>query len=155
MKKEVEDRIRWLEEHNAGEITPEMVVNDAMVPDSPLHSEFNWDKDQAAWAHWLDTARSLIRSVKLVIHTDTKTIETVAYVRDPSKDKKEQGYLSVERLRTDEDSAREALLNEFKRAGSALKRAQRLAIAFNLESEVECMAKQLNKIRRNVELKTL
>lgn len=149
-KKPVIAHLHFLEQKH-GHLTPEMVVNDAMSPDSPLHGEFMWDKDTAAQAHWIEQARRLIRSVKIIITTETKVIKTVAYVRDPTKEGNEQGYLSVERIRGDKDIAREALVEEFKRAGSALQRAQRLAIAFGIEDQIEVMAKQIQQIRRDVE----
>ncbi len=149
-KKTVVNHLQFLEKQH-GYLTPEMVVDDAMVPDSPLHGEFTWDKDTAAQAHWIEQARSLIRSVKVLITTETMTVKTVAYVRDPTKANNEQGYLSVERVRKDEDMARDALIEEFKRAGYALQRAQRLAIAFNIEDELNAMSKQLHKIRKDVE----
>ena len=154
LKEPVIERIKHLENVN-GFLTPEMVVNDAMSPDSPLHGEFSWDKDVAAQAHWLYQARQLIRSVKVIVTTDTMTIKTVAYVRDPSKPGNEQGYLSVERIRTDKDMARDVLIDEFKRAGSALQRAQRLAITFNLEDELNDLSRRINKIRKDVEEDTI
>ena len=150
MKQSVIDRIRHLEDKN-GSITPETVVQDAMDPDSPLHDEFTWDLNEAAKAHWLDQARRLIRSVKVIITTETKTVTAVAYVRDPSKPKDEQGYLSVEKVRADKEVARDVLIDEFKRAGAALQRAQKLTIAFDIEEEVDAMAKGVYKLRRDVE----
>ena len=149
-KKEIQDHIRRLEKSN-GTITPEMVVNDAMDPDSPLHGEFTWDKTEAAWAFWMHQARKLIASVKITIITDSKTVKTVGYTRDPSKSGKEQGYISVEKAREDEETSRDILIEEFKRAGAALQRAQRLAIAFIMENEVDAMARKVNKLRKDVE----
>lgn len=149
MKQEIIDRIKHLEDIN-GCVTPEIVVNDAKNEDSPLHGEFTWDKDQAAQKQWLYEARQLIRSVKLVITTETKTISTVAYVRDPSKESGDQGYVSVEKVRNDEELSREALIMEFKRARSALDRAQKLAIAFNLENKVEQIRNDLHLLTENM-----
>jgi hypothetical protein len=150
IKKQAKDRIQHLEKVH-GYLTPEMVVDDAMDPDSPLHGEFTWDKNLAARAHWLHTARQLIRSVKIIVITDSKTVSTVAYVRDPNKSGHEQGYLSVENIRNDKEMARDVLIDEFKRAGAAMQRAQRLAIVFDIENEVDIMAKRINKLRKNVE----
>lgn len=149
VKREVADRIRWLEKKH-GYLTPDMLVEDAREAGSPLHSEFDWDLDSAAHAYWLYQARGLIRSVKVLVTTETLTISTVAYVRDPTKCA-EQGYLSVARIRNDKDLARAALVDEFKRISAALQRAQRLAIAFGIEDEIDAMSRNLQRVRRNVE----
>lgn len=150
LKKIVEDRVRHLEKLN-GYITPEIIVADAQDPDSPLHGEFCWDKTEAAHKYWLHQARKIISSVQITIITESKTVSTVAYTRDPTRPGNEQGYISVEKARNDEEISREILIDEFKRAGAALQRAQRLAIAFNMENEVDAMARKVNKLRKNVE----
>ena len=153
-KKAVKDRLNFLA-NQYGYLTPELVVEDAMNPDSPLHDQFTWDKEKAHYAYLLVEARQLIRSVKVIITTETKTVKCVGYIRDPSKDNSEQGYLSVETLRSDHDMARDALIQEFKRAGSALQRAQRLSIAFGIEEELDLLSKGIQKIRRDVEEKRI
>lgn len=150
VNEEVRDRINFLNSQS-GFLTAEMVVNDAMNPDSPLHSEFEWDKDLAAHAHWIDRARQLIRSVKVIITTDTKTVRCVGYVRDPTKANGEQGYLSIDKIRTDQDLARQALVNEFNRADAALRRAYKLAIAFGIESEIEGICDRINSLKASME----
>lgn len=154
LKKQVIEHINYLEQIN-GYITPDMLIADAKDPVSPLHNQFNWDVNEAAKAHWIETARKIIRSVKVIVTVDKKTIRTVAYVRDPSLSGSEQGYLSVEKVRNDKDKARDVLIDEFKRAGSALQRAQRLAMAFNIQDQVENMARNINKLRKDVEESTL
>lgn len=141
-------------ENKHGYLTPELIVNDAMNPNSPLHSQFTWDKDSAAHAYWLVQARNLIRSVKVVFTVDTKTIQTVAYVRDPTKGK-EQGYLSIDKIRNNEDLARSALANEFKSVGHHLKRARRLAAVFGLNDKVEEMEQDVQKMRHDIEVNVL
>ena len=48
-----------LAELHQGRITPEMVVDAARDPNSPLHSAFTWDDAQAAHEHRLAQARVL------------------------------------------------------------------------------------------------
>lgn len=51
---------------NGGELQPLAVVEAAKSRKNPLHQHFLWDVKAAAEAHWLDQARTLIRSVRIV-----------------------------------------------------------------------------------------
>lgn len=133
----VKVRLEEIAEQHAGRLTPEAVVADARNPKSPLHEHFEWDTKKAAAQHWLDTARQLIRSVRVLVRTDDKVISTVAYVRDPSMESNEQGYRSLASLRTDRELARETVVSEFGRAAGVLRRAKEIAKALDMENDVE------------------
>ncbi len=120
-----------------GRLTPMLVVEDAEDPGSPLHDQFEWDDTVAAKAWREEQARTLIRSVHLVITTETKILQTVAYVRDPNAKAGEQGYVSVEALRDNPKSARSALRYECSRAAGLLERSRHLAVALGLTDEVD------------------
>ena len=47
----------------AGELTPNVVVEDAQNPNSPLHPCFEWSDDKAAHQYRLSQARKLIGSI--------------------------------------------------------------------------------------------
>jgi hypothetical protein len=130
-------RLAEIEMANGGRLTPAAVVEDAKDPDSPLHGYFEWDAQKAAYAYWIEQARTLITSVQVVQRTDSTTVRTVYYVRDPSASQKEQGYVSTETLRSDADMAREALVAEFSRVADMLRRARELAAALNAADDVE------------------
>lgn len=136
-REEIRLRLLELESANNGRLTADDVVKDAKLPDSPMHDCFEWNKTKAAQAYWIEQARSLITSVMVVTKTERSTVRSVYYVRDPSAGPKEQGYVSVQKLRTDADMAREVLIDEFSRAGAALHRARQLAKVLALEDEVE------------------
>jgi hypothetical protein len=51
---------------NGGQLHPQDVVGDARDPKSVLHPHFEWDVRKAAEAHWLDQARVLIRSIRVI-----------------------------------------------------------------------------------------
>ena len=150
LKKAARDRIVELAEANGGRVTPEMVVDDARNPDSPLHAYFEWDVNLAAARHWLDQARTLIRSVKIVTREDKKTVVSVGFVRDPTMESTEQGYISVRKVRSDEEMARDVLLDEFRRAAAALDRARKLAAVFKMDAEVGEFIDRLNLMREHV-----
>ena len=52
---------------NNGNITPEIVVNHARKPNSPLHGYFDWDLESAAKKHWIERARHLINHIEIVV----------------------------------------------------------------------------------------
>jgi hypothetical protein len=148
---QIRARINEIAERNGGKIRPDDVVADARDPSSPLHERFEWDVEKAARAHWLDTARELIRAVRVTITTDTTIVTSVAYVRDPSVGSDEQGYVSVTTLRSDEDLAREAIVYEFARAQGALTRAREVAAALNLRNEVDRLIAGVERARAKAE----
>lgn len=143
-------RLAEIEERNGGRLTPRDVVADARDPDSPLHSCFEWDTERAADAYRIEQARSLITSVRLVVRTETRAIKTVYYVRDPEAANREQGYVSVERLRTDKDRAREALLTEFGQIADRLRRGREIAVVLGLSHEIEALLHDVVGLRQRV-----
>lgn len=59
-------------EKNAGALTPELLVDRARPPDSPIHNLFDWDDARAAESWRLSQARVLIASVCVSIQTRTE-----------------------------------------------------------------------------------
>jgi hypothetical protein len=140
---EVRERINQLAAKNDGHITPEIVLEDARDPTSPLHDCYNWDINQAAHEHWIETSRRLIRGVRVVIKEEKVIIRAPAYVRDPEVASDAQGYVSVAKLRNSEDLSREALVYEFTRAAAALRRAREIAAALSLREYMDVMLEQI------------
>ena len=148
----VDERIRELYEKH-GKITPDIVIEDAKSPESPLHEHFEWDLNKAALEAWRDTARTLIRSVKVVVTTETVVFNASGYkppefVRDPSAKTSEQGYSRVFEVKTDKERSREALMYELERITGCLVRAKSLCLALGLDDEIEIaenVFKQLKK----------
>lgn len=150
MQNEVEQRLAELTMKNGGILTPEAVVEDAKSKESPLHDLFQWDVKKAAYQHWLDTARSLIRSVRVEVHVESRKVSTVAYVRDPKAPPERQGYVRTATLRSDTDLAREALEQEFQRITAAMHRARELSVYFGLKDELEAMIATLGEFRERL-----
>lgn len=119
-----------------GTLTPELVVEDAKRRDSPLHDLFEWDVEKAATQHWHDVARQLIRNVRVVINNEDRIIKAPYFVRDPSLPSTQQGYTTVDKLRTEPEMARDAVAEECSRAAAAFRRAQEVAAAVGVESDV-------------------
>ncbi len=147
----VRDELSRIAEKSAGILTPEAVISAAKRKESPLHLHFDWDVKKAAYEHWLYQARELIRSVRVVVKTERTTISAVAYVRDPARAADEQGYVSTVSLIGDEEKARDVLIAEFSRAGSALRRARELAVAFDMVGQIEAVTETIDLMRSKVE----
>lgn len=144
----VKKRLIEIEEANGGRLTPDAVVRDAKRKDSPLHSCFEWDVKKAAAAHWIEQARDLITSIRIVVKTERTNVSAVYYVRDPAAKSGEQGYVSVTKVRTDADMAREVLVAEFGRVADMLRRARELAAALEAQSEVEALLQGVVGLRQ-------
>lgn len=139
------NRLRELEQD--GRLTPDAVVEDAMDPESPLHDKLEWDDTEAARQYRLEQARALIRGYRYHVTRTTTTVEVPYYMRDPSAGAGEQGYVSVASLKTDRDRAREALVAEAARAAGYLQRVRDLAVALDMESEVDAILEQFDAFR--------
>lgn len=150
-RKAIEDRIQKIADKHGGRITPDLVVADAKNKNSPLHGEFEWDVRKAAQAHWIDQARALIASVTVIVRTTTVDVRSPAYVRDPNRSAGEQGYISVDNLRSDSDAARSALVSEFTRVGDLLRRARILARALEMEDQVERLVRGVDELREHLQ----
>jgi hypothetical protein len=101
-----------------GELTPPAVVEAAEPEDHPLHGYFEWDNDKAAYAHRLQQARRLIRSV--VIAEDNGEDSgvpaflslSVAKEDEPEEDEESEQhrvYLRIEDVMSDEDLRQRSL----------------------------------------------
>lgn len=127
-------------ESQFGVVRARDLVDQARSKKHPLHNDgFIWDDRKAADEHRLDRARQIIALVRTVVTVNSMQIKTVGYVRDPSLNGDEQGYIAVSKLRTDEDRAREALLAEAVRIQSMLERARELADALDMRAELNAL----------------
>jgi hypothetical protein len=149
-KAAIRKRLALIEKQNGGRLTADDVIKDARDSSSPLHDQFEWDADKAAYKHWIDRAREIITSVKVVEIVESYAINTVFYVRDPSAGEKEQGYVSLTTLRSEADLAREAIHTEFLRARSMLHRAKTLAAVLEMENDVEDISNRVDALLRKV-----
>ncbi len=135
MKPSVNDHLIALHAKH-GTLTPDIVVADARRKESPLHELFEWDTKKAAMAHWHDVARQIIRNVRVNIVHEQRTLRVPFFVRDPSAPAHQQGYTTIERVRTDADMARDAVAEECSRAAAAFRRASDVAAAVGVEGDV-------------------
>ena len=150
MKAEVVEILASLAQKNGGILTPDAVVKEAKSQDSPLHDLFEWDSQVAAHAYRLDQARALIRSVRVVVSLETKQVRTVGYVRNPEAEADEQGYVSTTSLIGNEELAHRTLVDEFSRAGAALRRARELAVVFDMVDQIDAATEVVEVLKASV-----
>lgn len=150
VNEEIKAALIELAESAGGVLRPDDVIEAAKDKKSPLHGCFEWDKDAAAMEHWRDTARTLIRSVRVVIHNQTTTLRAPYFVRDPEADSKDQGYVALTSVRSDSEKARELLVDEFARAASSLRRAKEIAKALHMEDQVEGLIHGVLDLRQSI-----
>ena len=141
-------RINELARANGGRVTPEMIVADAKRKSSPLHGLFEWDTSKAAAAHWIETARWVIRQVRIEVTTETRTISTVAYVRDPSSGRGEQGYRAT--LDVPAEDRHAVLAYELERVEGILTRALDIAEAYGADEDVKNAIRHIVNARKRV-----
>lgn len=146
----IKARLAEIEEANGGVLTPDAVVADARRKDSPLHSCFQWDTKKAAQAYWVIQARELITSIRVEVRTETKVVSSVYYVRDPNAKSDKQGYVSVKTLKTDEEMARDALIQAFSRVADLLRSARDLAAVLEVEDRVDKLVDDIVIFRRDI-----
>lgn len=146
--KVVADELARLEKKHSDSFTPELVEREARKQSSPLHDCFEWDDKKAGHQFRIGQARRLIRSVTIITRTETRVIETPVYTRNPEADSNQQGYTSIPRLMSDEEAARHAIVEAFKRAASALSAAQDLAEVLNMSDQVGNVIAEINDLKR-------
>ena len=118
---------------NDGKPLPEAVVEAARDPEHCLHNDFDWNVETAAYQHWLDQARAIIRAVRVHITTTRRIINSVAYVRDPAAGTREQGYVSVITVKRSPADALAVVTAELTRIQAAIDRAMEISEAVGLE----------------------
>lgn len=129
-----------------GRLTADDVVEAARDPKSPLHHYFTWDDAQAAHARRIDEARSLIRSVRVVVTYESSKIAVPRYVRDTARDDDVQGYVTAEQIRREPQNAKSLLRYEFSRASAHVARAVEIAKSIGLEPETRRIAKSIERL---------
>jgi len=151
MSSEITHELNLLAKKHKGHLTPEIVIQAAKDPESALHGEFTWDDAEAAHRYRLVQARALIRNATLLVKTgETRTI-LPAFVRDPDKPHREQGYISTVKVKSDEETVHAVLTEEFARAASILARARKLAAYFGMEDDVAEVEQQIHRLRDAVQ----
>ena len=146
----IQDRIRELYKENGGSITPDIVIEDARNEDSPLHSQFNWDVEEAAKQAWRETARRLIRSVRVKVEFTDITFSGKGrreFIEDPMKGTGNQGYVARAAIKSDREMAVATITREIERIESAIRRAQEVAADIGIDDEIDIITANVVQIK--------
>jgi hypothetical protein len=126
------------------------MVDDARKPSSPLHDLFEWDDAVAADQQRISRARTLLRTYKIDIRTDHKVITSVAYVRNPIAAHRQQGYVHINKLRSDRELALAALRSYFGRAMGYLRSSRNLAEVLDLVDEFDELLDNMESFEQKI-----
>lgn len=130
-----------------GHIEPSVVVAEARDPKCILHDEFQWGLQDAATAHWIDTAKRLIRFVKVEVTIEDRVFRSVRYVADPAREQKSKRFVDLTIAGRSRAMAREILQAEMERVISAIRRAREIALVLGLDRELDELLADVNRIR--------
>jgi hypothetical protein len=131
----------------AGNIEPASVVEAARDPDSPIHELFQWNETLAAQQQWVDTAKRLIRFVKLEIIIERETVIAPYYVVDPDRPPKSRRYLTLTTAARSRATAREVLSGELHRISQAISRALAVAAVLGMTNELQELLENVTALR--------
>ena len=155
-RRRIAKRLTELEDAE-GRLTVDAVIDDARNPESPLHSQFEWDDETLKLTALRERARWVIRTYSRAYEvTETVTEYALPHslpcrLRDPDAKRGEQSYVTVVRLVSDEDRAQRALLHEFARVESCLRRAEGYARRFGIGTRVSKLLRQIERLMRAIE----
>lgn len=150
-REQIRLRLEQLAAANNGRLEVDHVIADAKSPASPLHNQFEWNLKKAALEHWRNTARQLISSVRVIVRTETSMINSIAYVRDPTAEHDQQGYVATNKLRTDQDLARAAVVREYMQAAAALRRAREVAAVLGIVPETDRIIASIVQVQSSIQ----
>lgn len=90
-----------------GELTPEVILNDAESPQSPIHTCFEWADTEAARQYRLSQARQLVRVIiRVPENADERPVRAYVSINDGMR----RSYEPIEVALTDVDMRREVLV---------------------------------------------
>jgi hypothetical protein len=136
MRGDIIAAIRALEDE-CGRLTPELVLEAARDPKSPLHDWFEWDVEEAARKHNLARARILLRSVRVRLTVTRIPFDVPVYVRNPDVVANQQGYRRLARIKGERETALEAALAELERGRAILGRARKIMTALGFVGRLD------------------
>lgn len=105
------EELERIAKQNNGILQPEIVVEEARRPSSPLHSKFTWDDTEAAHQYRIYQARNLIRVVVQMIPNTADSHERVWVSLKKDRENEGGGYRTLVSVLSDND-LREQLLQQ-------------------------------------------
>jgi hypothetical protein len=96
------ERLEHLSRKNGGEVTPQIIVDDARPKKSPLHDAFEWNDAAAAEKYREQQAAYLLRSIVVIVERpdDGKDMPVRAFVNVQQPDE-ERAFLPIKKVMED------------------------------------------------------
>lgn len=107
------EELERIAKQNDGILQPEIVVEEARRPSSPLHSKFTWDDTEAAHQYRLEQARRLIRVVVQMIPNTADSHERVWVSLKKDRENEGGGYRTLVSVLSDKDLREQLLAQAF------------------------------------------
>jgi len=133
-----------------GEVTPELVLKEARHKDSVIHSDFQWDDEKAATLYRLDTARRIIRHLRVVSDGEATNEPVFVHVTVGDRRYYERTDLAVEspdiwaQVMKEEKTRLEATRNRVKHLTNVEKNGSRIEIAKNVIAGINSTLDHMN-----------
>jgi hypothetical protein len=129
--------------------TVDELIASASDPEHPLHGDFEWSDTECGQNWRRMQARALMRSVLVITVTKERTIQSVAYVRNPLIGH-HQGYVNVKSVQRRSAEARTILDMLVRHIRARVETAREVAAVLGLEHELEILLEQLLVIQRKL-----
>ena len=133
-----------------GEVTPELVLKEARHKDSVIHSDFQWVNEKAANLYRLDTARRIIRHLRVVSEGEVTDEPVFVHVTVGDRRYYERTDLAVEspdiwaQVMKEEKTRLEATRNRVKHLTNVEKNGSRIEIAKNVIAGINTTLDHMN-----------
>jgi hypothetical protein len=137
----------------AEKLTPSEVVRLAEPPSSPLHDCFTWNDEEAAHKYRLDQARELISTFELTVTINRIELQVNQFVRDPSKDSQDQGYVAIVSIEPESEMAREFVLKELTVARTYVERTRRYSAMLGVDKDIGHLSDRLDQVASSLHKK--
>lgn len=139
-------RLEELEQEAGGSgVTPTAVVDDARSATSPLHRYFTWDDAEAAQAHRLWQARSLLNHLVVVVKDGGREVETKGWhsvrITPAGEEEAERSYASVATVAVSEELREQVVAN-------ALRELNYWTLRYSQYQELQALVRAINKAKR-------
>lgn len=145
---EINKRLLWLSEQHGGHLTADIIIEDAKGEDSPLHDEFEWNDERAAYSHRVQTANALLNGWTVNVTVENRTLKAPVFVRHPEQRKK---FVRVDRMADERELASATLRAEGNRVKAAIGRMSAVAAALGLEERIEALDASLASVLQAVQ----
>lgn len=143
----IHEELQKIKTKNGGMLRVDDVIEAAKRPGSPLHSEFTWDVKSAALKLWRMEARQLIASFEITYTINKTEFNVQEFVETPRKAEKEQGYVSIEDVKSNKQLAREFMARELAIASTYVSRAEQYAAILGVTGQVQTVIKKLKALQ--------